>query len=272
MLELKHLKTSIENEGRILRVRINRPERRNAFNEELIEDYQRLFHAVSLAEGRDMTGIRAVLLQGEGEAFCGGGDLNWMRRSLTLSHEENLEDCRKLTRMFHTMDSCPVPVIGLVHGYAIGGGVGLVSVCDHVIAADSTVFSLSEVKLGLIPACIGPFVIAKIGVSQARSLFVSGERFRGGKALSIGLVHEVCAPTELEERAQAVIRNVLEGGPAAIAAAKFLVRTLSRDLVREDFQKSLDFAAAELAQLRVQPEAQEGVTAFLEKRAPSWRS
>ncbi len=270
--QLKHLKTTLEHDGKVLRVKINRPEVRNAFNQELIEDYQNLFSAVTAAEHRDLTKIRAVILQGDGPAFCGGGDLNWMKRSLHLSHDENLEDCLKLTRMFHTMDQCPIPVIGLVHGYAIGGGVGLVSVCDHVIAAEDTVFSLSEVKLGLIPACIGPFVVAKIGVSQARSLFVSGERFRGQKAQSIGLVHEVCAAGEMEKRAEKVISNILEGGPLAIEAAKFLVHTLSRDLVGKPFQESLDFAASELAQLRVQPEAQEGVTAFLEKRAPSWRA
>jgi methylglutaconyl-CoA hydratase len=267
----KHLKLTYENGGKILRVRINRPEVRNSFNQELIEDYQTVFSAVAAAEHKDLTKVRAVVLQGEGPAFCGGGDLNWMKRSLTLSHEENLEDCLKLTKMFHTMDQCPVPLIGLVHGFAIGGGVGLVSVCDHVIAAENTTFSLSEVKLGLIPACIGPFVIAKIGVSQARSLFVSGERFRGEKAQKINLVHDVCKESEMEERAQKVLSNILEGGPRAIEAAKFLVHTLSRELVGKDFQKSLDFAAAELAQLRIQPEAQEGVTAFLEKRTPSWR-
>ncbi len=267
----KHLKLSYDNGGKILHVRINRPEVRNSFNQELIADYQEVFSAITAAEHRDLTNVRAVVLRGEGPAFCGGGDLHWMRRSLTLSHEENIEDCRRLTKMFHTMDQCPVPVIGLVHGFAIGGGVGLVSVCDHVIAAADTTFSLSEVKLGLIPACIGPFVIAKIGVSQARSLFVSGERFRGEKAKAINLVHEVCAESEMEERAQKVIANILEGGPHAIEAAKFLVHTLSRDLVGKDFQQSLDFAAAELAQLRVLPEAQEGVTAFLEKRSPSWR-
>jgi methylglutaconyl-CoA hydratase len=230
-----------------------------------------VFAAVAAAEHQDLTNVRVVVLQGEGPAFCGGGDLNWMKRSLTLSHEENLEDCLKLTKMFHTMDQCPVPLIGLVHGFAIGGGIGLVSVCDHVIAAEDTTFSLSEVKLGLIPACIGPFVIAKIGVSQARSLFVSGERFKGEKAQRVNLVHEVCKESEMEARAAKVIANILEGGPRAIEAAKFLVHTLSRELVGKDFQKSLDFAAAELAQLRVQAEAQEGVTAFLEKRSPKWR-
>lgn len=271
-MNLKHLKLKIEKEGKVLRVFINRPEVRNSFNQELIEDYYALFSTINSAEHEDMTKVGVIVLQGEGAAFCGGGDLNWMKRSLTLSHEENLEDCQKLTRMFHTMDNCPVPVIGLVHGFAIGGGVGLVSVCDHVIAADDTVFSLSEVKLGLIPACIGPFVIAKIGVSQARSLFVSGERFKSDKALKINLVHEICPSSEMEARAQKVIGNILDGGPNAVAAAKFLVHTLSRELVGQDFEKSLNFAAAELAQLRVQPEAQEGVTAFLEKRSPSWRT
>lgn len=267
---MKHLKLEFKNQGHLLYVRINRPEVRNAFNEELIAEYQQVFSAIT-AEEKDFAEVRAVILKGEGAAFCGGGDLKWMKDSLELSHQENLEDCRKLTHMFNTMDRCPVPLIGLVHGFAIGGGVGLVSVCDHVIAADSTVFSLSEVKLGLIPACIGPFVIAKIGVSQARSLFVSGERFKAAKAKEINLVHEVCAESELEARGAEVAARVLEGGPVAIEAAKFLIHTLSRDLVREDFSKSLDFAAAELAQLRVQPEAQEGVRAFLEKRKPSWR-
>ncbi|NUM88157.1 MAG: enoyl-CoA hydratase/isomerase family protein [Bdellovibrionales bacterium] len=271
-LNPQHLKLTREHSGKVLRVKINRPEVRNAFNQNLIQDLHGVFAELSDERSREFEGVRAVILQGEGAAFCGGGDLHWMRRSLTLSPAENLEDCRKLTHMFLTMDQVPLPVIGIVHGYAIGGGVGLVSVCDHVIAAESTVFSLSEVKLGLIPACIGPFVIGKIGPSQARSLFLSGERFEGEKARSIGLVHEVAPEAELEARAQAVVRRILEGGPDAIEAAKLLIHTLSRDLVREPFDASLDFAASELANLRVLPEAQEGVRAFLEKRSPSWRS
>lgn len=268
---MKHLKLQFEKNNKVLRVKIHRPEVRNAFNEELIADFQEVFSALTLKEKAPYDEVRAVILQGDGPAFCGGGDLNWMKNSLSLSHEKNVEDCRKLTHMFLTMDRCPLPVIGLVHGYAIGGGVGLVSVCDHVIAAESTVFSLSEVKLGLIPACIGPFVISKIGVSEARSLFISGERFKAEKAHRIHLVHEVCADNQLEKRGEEVLSRVLEGGPQAIEAAKFLIHTLSRDLIREEFSKSLDFAAGELAQLRVQPEAQEGVKAFLEKRSPSWR-
>lgn len=269
-MQFKHLKTKLEQNGKVLRLHLNRPDVRNAFNEELIEELRWVFAGIA-AEEVGFASVQAVLLKGEGPSFCGGGDLNWMKKSLTLSHEENLADCQKLTHMFHTMDRCPVPLIGLVHGHAIGGGVGLVSVCDHVIAAENTVFSLSEVKLGLIPACIGPFVIGKIGPSQARSLFVSGERFRGEKAQSINLVHELCAEAELETKGQELIARVLEGGPVAIESAKFLIHTLTRELNREDFSKSLEFAAAELAQLRVQPEAQEGVRAFLEKRAPAWR-
>jgi methylglutaconyl-CoA hydratase len=268
----KHLKLSFEHGGKTLRVTINRPEVRNAFNAELIADFQAVFSAITNAETDELAKVRAVLLHGAGPAFCGGGDLNWMGSSLNLSHADNLADCQRLTPMFLTMDRCPVPVVGLVHGFAIGGGVGLVSICDHVIAADSTVFSLSEVKLGLIPACIGPFVIAKIGVSQARSLFVSGERFKGEKAAKINLVHDVCPEADLEVRGQKVLAQMHEGGPVAIKAAKFLVHTLSRDLIHEEFSKSLDFAAAELAQLRVLPEAQEGVKAFLDKRTPSWRN
>lgn len=268
-MDLKHLKMEFRSGGKILHLKINRPEVRNAFNEELIAEYQKVFSAIT-AEEKEFESVRAILLQGEGAAFCGGGDLKWMRDSLDLSHEENLEDCRKLTHMFHTMDRCRVPLIGLVHGFAIGGGVGLVSVCDHVIAAEDTIFSLSEVKLGLIPACIGPFVIGKIGTSQARSLFISGERFKADKALKINLVHEVCKSEELLARGEAVAERVLEGGPHAVEAAKFLIHTISRELAKEDFSKALDFAAAELAQLRVLPEAQEGVRAFLDKRKPSW--
>ena len=268
-MNLKHLKVSIENN--VMRVRINRPEVRNAFNEELISDFHTLFSQIGAQDTKEMEKLRAVVLQGEGPTFCGGGDLKWMKNSLTLSQAQNVEDCLKLTHMFHTLDRCPVPLIGLVHGFAIGGGVGLVSVCDHVIAADTTIFSLSEVKLGLIPACIGPFVIEKIGASQARSLFISGERFKAEKALKISLIHEVCAESELENRVQSLLKNIVEGGPEAIQAAKFLIQTISRDLRKEDFSKSLEFAAGELARLRVLPEAQEGVRAFLEKRSPTWR-
>ena len=268
-MNYKNLK--VEKKDHVLRVKLNRPEVRNAFDEVLIAELQDVFSGPAAGKTKGYEDVRAVVLQGEGPSFCGGGDLKWMKASLDLSHEENIEDCRRLTHMFLTMDRCPRPVIGVVHGYAIGGGVGLVSVCDHVIAADTTQFSLSEVKLGLIPACIGPFVIGKIGASHARSLFVSGERATAEKAMRIGLVHEVVKESELESRTNTVLQRILEGGPNAIEAAKYLIHTLTRDLNREPFSESLNFAAAELAQLRVQPEAQEGLRAFLDKRVPTWR-
>lgn len=271
-MELKHIQWKKEEKGKILRLQLNRPEVRNSFNEVLIEDLHTIFSALNLREDSEWSNVRAVILEGTGSSFCGGGDLNWMKKSLELTKEENLKDCQKLSHMFFTMDRCPVPLIGKIHGHAIGGGVGLVSVCDHVIADEDTTFSLSEVKLGLIPACIGPFVIAKIGPSQARSLFISGERFKAEKAKSIGLVHEVCSADELEKKTLEVAKRILEGGPDAIEAAKFLIHTLTRDLQKEEFSKSLEFASAELAQLRVLPEAQEGLRAFLEKRSPSWRA
>jgi methylglutaconyl-CoA hydratase len=267
-MNYQHLK--LEKNSGILRIKLNRPEVRNAFNEELIAELHDLFQKPA-AEDAYFNDVRVILLSGEGPAFCGGGDLRWMKKSLELSHEENFADCQKLTQMFLAMDRCPLPLVGMIHGFAIGGGVGLTAVCDHVIAAEDTTFSLSEVKLGLIPACIGPFVINKIGVSQARSLFISGERFQGAKAKEIHLVHQVVKAQDLEQEALKVAKRICEGGPVAIEAAKYLIHTLSRDLIREDFSRSLDFAANELAQLRIQPEAQEGLKAFLEKRSPSWR-
>jgi methylglutaconyl-CoA hydratase len=254
--------------GRVLEVRLNRPEVRNAFNDGLIEELLTLF--TDLAKNQES--YRAVVLRGEGKAFCGGGDLNWMKSSLELNEEENFSDCQRLTRMFLAMDRVPLPLIGVVHGFAIGGGVGLTSVCDHVLAETNTIFSLSEVKLGLVPACIGPFVLSKVGFSQCRSLFLSGERFAAEKALSIGLVHEVLPEEMIERRLEKLLQQILEGGPYAISSAKNLLHKLYWDLRDEPLEKSLDIAARALASLRVGPEGQEGLKAFLDKRPPRWKS
>jgi methylglutaconyl-CoA hydratase len=264
------IKVSLKNSGKVVELNLARPEVRNSFNEVLIDELHQTITAVGKREGQ-FQNARVVVLSGEGKVFCGGGDLNWMKRSLSLSHADNLEDCQKLTRMFLALDRCPMPIIGAIRGFAIGGGVGLVSICDHVLATEEAVFSLSEVKLGLIPACIGPFVIGKIGTSAARSLFLTGERFNAKKALDIGLIHEIVSEENLNSRLDQVITRVIEGGPKAIEAAKLLIHTLSRDLIG-DFHKQLDFAASELAQLRVQEEAVEGVSAFLEKRPPNWKA
>lgn len=257
----------VERDARgVLTVTLNRPDVRNAFNEVVIEELARAFGI----EAQDKA-VRAVLLKGEGPAFCAGGDLNWMQKSVDLPYEENLRDTRVLAQMFAVLNECPKPVIGAIHGAAIGGGVGLVSVCDIAIATQETQFSLSEVRLGIIPACIGPFVIAKIGGSHARGLFVSAERFLAPKAREIGLVHEVVADkAALDAAVERILSNLLQCGPNAIAAAKKLVLDLSWPERRAAQPDCLEYVAKTLADLRVSPEGQEGVRAFLEKRKPSW--
>lgn len=268
---MENVKLILEKNGRLLRVTLNRPQVRNVFHTGLIEDLTAVFSGPAKGQGKDFENVRVVLFHGEGKSFCAGGDLNWMKASMELSEAENFEDCRRLSHMFYLMDTCPTPVVAMVHGHAIGGGVGLTCVCDHIIAASDTMFSLSEVKLGLVPACIGPFVIQKIGASHARSLFLSGERFLSDKAEKIGLIHEHTKWEQLEDRALAVCEQILTSGPHAVGVAKNLIHTLTRDLAQKPFSEKLDFASAELAKLRVGAEGQEGVKAFLEKRQPSWR-
>lgn len=250
----------------ILTIALNRPDIRNAFNEVMIEDLARVFRVeVSKPE------IRAVVLRGEGAVFCAGGDLNWMRRSIDLSHAENLKDTQALTHMFAQLNDCPKPVIGVIHGAAIGGGVGLVSICDMVLASSETQFSLSEVRLGIVPACIGPFVVAKIGASQARRYFVSAERFLAEEAKTIGLVHEVVpSPAELDSALGRLLENIVQCGPHAMSTAKRLVLDLSWHERRARLPDHLEYVARTLADLRVSEEGQEGVRAFLEKRKPAW--
>jgi methylglutaconyl-CoA hydratase len=194
-----------------------------------------------------------------------------MRRSIELNYEENLKDTRKLTQMFSLMNECTKPMIGRIQGAAIGGGVGLVSVCDFAIATEETQFSLSEVRLGIVPACIGPFVVAKIGASHARSLFVSAERFTGQKALAIGLVHEVVKDeAALDVAVDRLLGNMLQCGPSAMATAKRLVLDLSWPERRTQFSDPLEYVSKMLADLRISSEGQEGLRAFLEKRKPGW--
>ena len=250
----------------ILEIALNRPEIRNAFNEKMIDELSRVF----CNEAMDAS-VRAVVLKGNGAVFCAGGDLNWMRKSIELTLEENLEDTLTLTRMFETMNEFPKPLVGVIHGAAIGGGVGLVSVCDIVLAEKETVFSLSEVRLGVVPACIGPFVTSKIGASRARALFISAERFKAEKAREAGLVHEVFGTrSELDAHLKTLLGNLLECGPNAMAVAKQLVLDLTWPEKRARIPDCIEHVARTLAELRVRPEAQEGVTAFLEKRKPGW--
>ena len=250
----------------VLTVNLSRPDLRNAFNDEMISELTQVF-------GMDVlrSEVRVVVLRGEGLAFCAGGDLNWMKKAVDFSYEENLRDTQRLSALFASMNECPKPLIGLVHGAAIGGGVGLVSVCDLVIASSETVFSLSEVRLGIVPACIGPFVIAKIGPSNARRFFLSAERFLAAKAQAIDLVHEVVSTQEdLQRSLDAVLSQILQCSPNALRAAKQLILDLSWPEKRSQLQDYLGYISKTLSELRVSEEGQEGVRAFLEKRKPGW--
>jgi methylglutaconyl-CoA hydratase len=253
-------------ENGISRVILKRPSVRNAFNAVMIDELGRVFQKLSIDPS-----VRVVVLSGEGINFCAGGDLNWMRSSIELSYEDNLKDTLTLTKMFDSINRCSKPVIALVQGAALGGGVGLVSVADIVLATRSCIFSLSEVRLGVVPACIGPFVVSKIGASQARSLFVSAKRFDAVRAQQIGLVHEVVeTEAELLSEGMALAETMLACGPLAISTAKEMVHRLTWPEERSEIPNTIEYVAKVLAELRVKPEAQEGVTAFLEKRRPKW--
>jgi methylglutaconyl-CoA hydratase len=243
----------VERDGSILRVVLARPERRNAFDAELIAGLAEVFVDV----GR----VRAVLLSGEGPSFCAGADVDWMRASVDLSYDENVADANALRRLLEAIDSCAAPVVARVHGHALGGGCGLVACADVAVASDDTVFAFSEVKLGIIPAVISPFALARIGASAARRYFVTGERFDAATALRIGLVHEVAARAELDAAVEHVLDELRSAGPQAARWAKRLVRE----------RPSGPETATWIAERRTSAEGQEGLKAFLERRPPSWR-
>jgi methylglutaconyl-CoA hydratase len=253
-----------ESAGGVLDLRLSRPQVKNAFNPELIRE---LKEAVRAAEAD--RNLRVITLRGEGGVFCSGGDLNWMKESLGYSNQENYQDAENLYALFEALDECRLPIVGAVEGFALGGGVGLVSVCDYVVAGRDAQFSLSEVRVGLVPACIGPFVLRKIGPSHARALFLSSERFSAERALQIGLVHEVAGDAEGVASALArVTGSILAASPNAIGVAKAFLRSLSR--TAPGSQGPL--AVRTLADIRVTEEAQEGLRAFLEKRPPRWQN
>jgi len=242
----------VERDGEILRVTLARPERRNAFDPGLIGELAEAFVDV----GR----VRAVVLAGEGASFCAGADVEWMRAAADLDHEGNLRDANALRHLLESVDRCPAPVVCRVQGHALGGGAGLVACADVAVAGTDAVFAFSEVKLGLVPAVVSPFVLARIGPGAARRYFVTGERFDAATALRIGLVHEVAA--DLDGAVEQVLGELLSAGPKAARAAKKLV------LERPDGADT----ARRIAEQRTSEEGQEGLHAFLEKRRPSWRS
>jgi methylglutaconyl-CoA hydratase len=249
--------------GQVAYLRLNRPDVRNAFNAELIAALTRAFSDL----GRDQ-GVRAIVLSGEGPVFCGGADIAWMRASLDLTYDENRDDARAMSDMFRAIDRCPKPVIGRIHGAALGGGAGLAAVCDIAIASADAIFGFTEVKLGIIPAVISPFVLAKIGISSARALFLTGERFDAKRAQHIGLVHEVVVADTLDVCIERVINEILSAGPSAVAAAKALI-PLVRDAT---YAQSRELTAEAIAKQRTSAEGQDGLRAFLERRKAGWIS
>jgi methylglutaconyl-CoA hydratase len=242
----------VEWDGDLLRVTLTRPERRNAFDAALIAALSEAFVDVGRA--------RAVLLAGEGPSFSAGADVDWMRSSVELSYEENVADATALRRMLEAIDRCPAPVVARVQGHALGGGCGLVACSDVAVAAEDAVFAFSEVKLGIVPAVISPFALAKIGPSAARRYFVTGERLDAATALRIGLVHEVAA--DLDAAVERVLGEIRSAGPRAARAAKRLVLDAPLDGAE---------TARRIAERRTSEEGQEGLRAFLERRPPSWR-
>jgi methylglutaconyl-CoA hydratase len=242
----------IEREGDFLHVTLARPEVRNAFDAALIAELAEAFVDVGRA--------RAVVLRGDGQSFCAGADVDWMRSAADLSYEDNVDDANALRGMLEAIDRCPAPVVAAVHGHALGGGAGLVACSDIAIAHEPTVFGFSEVKLGIIPAVISPFALAKIGSSSARRYFVTGERFDAATALRIGLVHQVTG--DLDDGLERVLAELRTAGPRAMRAAKRLV------LDRPDGPET----ARRIAERRTSPEGQEGLRAFLEQRDADWKS
>lgn len=250
----------LEQKGPIARIKLNRPEVRNAFNDEMIRELGEAFKKVE-ADPK----ARVVFLSGEGSTFCAGADLNWMKSFVGASREDNEKDAQKLADLLGHIDRCSKPVITLVQGAAMGGGVGLIAVSDIVIAAEETSFALSEAKLGLIPAVISPFVIAKMGSSAARRFFLTGEKFSLGDAMRYNLVHEESYADEMDARAVEIAKEVIGAGPEAIRSCKELIRT-----VQNGGDEVTRYTVKKIAELRVSPEGQEGIHAFLEKRKPSW--
>ena len=248
-------------EGPVEHVALNRPEVRNAFDGEVIAELSDWARGAK----RDLS-TRVVVLAGAGTMFCAGADVAWMSKTIEYTKEQNLDEATNLSRMFAVLDTLPFPLIGRVHGAALGGGAGLAAVCDVVVAEDQAVFGFTEVKLGIVPAVISPFVLAKIGRSAARDLFLTGARFSAARAREIGLVHAVVPAADLDRAVAAYIAEFLSAGPEAAATAKALIA----QVWAHSIQDAMPLTADAIATRRVSAEGQEGLRAFLEKRRPSW--
>lgn len=253
----------VERRDAVTVLTIDRPEVRNAFDETLIAALTEAFAAA----GRDAE-VRAVLLQANGPVFSAGADLGWMRRMADAPAAENLADARRLAALMSTIDTCPKPTVARIHGLAFAGAVGLIACCDIAVAATEAEFAISEVRLGLIPSVIGPYVVRAVGAREARRLILTAERISASEAHRIGLVHEVVPADRLDAAVEKRLAALIAAGPKALAAAKDLVATIDRPIDAALIEET----ARRIAEIRRGPEAREGIGAFLEKRKPGWTS
>lgn len=251
----------VQHDGPLTRLTLNRPEVRNAFNDEMVERLTQVGREIA---ARPET--RVVILQGAGPVFCAGADLKWMSRMVAYSREENVLDASRLAIMFHVLNTLPKPVIARVHGAALGGGAGLAAVADIAVSEQQAVFGFTEAKLGILPAVISPYVLAKIGSSAARELFLTGARFSAERAQHIGLVHYVESGDEVDRRVAALADELMSSGPTSIGLSKDLIRRVACELPDD----VIGLTSQTIARQRVSREGQEGMRAFLEKRKPDW--
>ena len=253
----------ISRDGAVARVFLNRPDVRNAFNDGVIAELTAAFSGFAADAS-----LRAVVLGGHGKAFCAGADLSWMRAMADYTWEQNRADAQGLADMLHAIWSCPVPVIGRVHGDCYAGGVGLAAVCDILVAAEGVQFCLSEAKLGLLPATIGPYVVKALGEQASRRYFATAERFDAARAHALGFVHEVVPADALDAKVDELLAALVANGPAAVRACKSLVHDVAGRAIDADLRAE---TARRIADIRASAEGREGVQAFLNKRDPAWR-
>ena len=252
----------VRRDGPVARVYLNRPEVRNAFNDGVIAELTRTFAVL----GADAN-LRCIVLGGHGKAFCAGADLNWMRAMAGYSWEQNRADAQALADMLWTIYACPVPVVGRVHGDCYAGGLGLASACDVLVAADGVQFCLSEAKLGLLPATIGPYVVRAMGEQAARRWFITAERFSAAQAQAMGFVHECVAHEALDAKVDELVAALVANGPMAVRACKQLVQDVASRPIDADLRAE---TARRIADIRASDEGREGIQSFLAKRAPNW--
>lgn len=251
----------VERRGSVEHVVLNRPDVRNAFNEDVIQELTAWSKTVRTANGP-----RVAVLSGAGKVFCAGADLAWMSKMVGYSREDNVRDASEMARMFLALDTLPIPLIGRIHGAALGGGSGLACVCDIVVADDQALFGFTEVKLGILPAVIAPYAVARIGRAAARELFLTGARFNAERARQIGLAHAIVPAVDLDREVDRYVRELLSSGPEAVAAAKAMIQQVWKHSPAD----VLSHTSETIATRRVSAEGQEGMKAFLEKRNATW--